>query len=136
MSDATDITAQPNTEPHSEPHATSWTPDGEVAAPSAGRPSEDAIIEACATVYDPEIPVNIYELGLIYAIETDDQNRVKIEMSLTAPGCPSAQELPVQVREAVMAVDGVADCEVEVVWDPPWDPSRMSEDARLALNMF
>ena len=118
-----------------QPHA-SWTPEGEVAPAPPGRPSEDAIIEACASVYDPEIPVNIYELGLIYAIETDDENRVKIEMSLTAPGCPSAQELPVQVREAVMAVDGVAACDVEVVWDPPWDPSRMSEDARLSLNMF
>lgn len=126
MSDTADTAIQP--------HA-SWTPEGEVA-PAPGRPSEDAIIEACATVYDPEIPVNIYELGLIYAIEIDDEAHVKIEMSLTAPGCPSAQELPVQVREAVMAVDGVAACDVEVVWDPPWDPSRMSEDARLALNMF
>ncbi len=80
--------------------------------------------------------MNIYELGLIYAIETDEANRVKIEMTLTAPGCPSAQELPEQVRQAVLAVDSVAECDVEVVWDPPWDPSRMSEDARLALNMF
>jgi FeS assembly SUF system protein len=111
----------------------SWTPDGET--PPA-RPSEDSIITAIATVYDPEIPVNIYELGLIYAIEIDDGGAVKIEMTLTAPGCPSAQELPVQVREAVMAVAGVADCEVEIVWDPPWDPSRMSEEARLELGMF
>ena len=115
---------------------TSWTPDGEVAAAADGKPSEDALIEACASVYDPEIPVNIYELGLIYAIETDDENRVKVEMSLTAPGCPSAQELPEAVRQAVLAVEGVSACDVEVVWDPPWDPSRMTEDARLALNMF
>jgi FeS assembly SUF system protein len=113
-----------------------WTPEGEVPRDDGGRPSEDAIIEACATVYDPEIPVNIYELGLIYAIETDDENRVKVEMTLTAPGCPSAQELPEQVRQAVLAVDRVAACDVDVVWDPPWDPSRMTDDARLALNMF
>lgn len=115
---------------------TVWTPDGPVAAEPAARPSEDAIIEACASVYDPEIPVNIYELGLIYAIETDDEGRVKVEMTLTAPGCPSAQELPEAVRQAVLAVDRVAACDVEVVWDPPWDPSRMTDDARLALNMF
>ena len=113
------------------PH-TVWTPDGEVA----GKPTEQAVIDACATVYDPEIPVNIFELGLIYAIEVGDDGRVKVEMTLTAPACPSAQELPEQVREAVMAVPGVTDCEVETVWDPPWDPSRMSEEARLQLNMF
>ncbi len=109
-----------------------WTPDGEVP----GRVSEDAVIAACATVYDPEIPVNIYELGLVYAIEISDGGHVEVEMTLTAPACPSAQELPEQVREAIMAVDGVSACEVEVVWDPPWDQSRMTEDARLALNMF
>ena len=116
--------------------ATTWTPDGEIAVAAEGKPNEDALIEACASVYDPEIPVNIYELGLIYAIETDDDNRVKVEMTLTAPGCPSAQELPEAVRQAVLAVDHVNACDVEVVWDPPWDPSRMTEDARLALNMF
>jgi FeS assembly SUF system protein len=109
-----------------------WTPEGETPP----HPSEDAIIAACATVYDPEIPVNIYELGLIYAIEIEEDGHVRIEMTLTAPGCPSAQELPDQVYEAVMAVPGVTACDVEVVWDPPWDPSRMSEDARLALNLF
>lgn len=109
-----------------------WTPDGEVAAP----PSEDAIISACASVYDPEIPVNIYELGLVYAIETADDGRVKVEMTLTAPNCPSAQELPEQVRDAVLLVPGVSACDVEVVWEPPWDPSRMSEEARLSLNMY
>jgi FeS assembly SUF system protein len=108
-----------------------WTPHGE----TPGTPSEDALIAACSTVYDPEIPVNIYELGLIYAIDIDG-GKVKVEMTLTAPGCPSAQELPDQVRDAIMAVAGVSTCDVEVVWDPPWDPSRMTEDARLALNMF
>ena len=94
------------------------------------------MVAATATVYDPEIPVNIYDLGLIYAIELSDEGAVKVEMTLTAPGCPSAQELPEQVREAVLAVPGVTTCEVETVWEPPWDPSRMTEDARLALNMF
>jgi len=110
----------------------SWTPDGEVA----GRPTEDELIAACASVFDPEIPVNIYELGLIYAIDIDEAGAVKVEMTLTAPACPSAQELPEQVRDAVLAVPGVTACDVDVVWDPPWDQSRMTEDARLALNMF
>lgn len=99
-------------------------------------PDEDSVISAIATVYDPEIPVNIYELGLIYAIDLHDDGRVDIEMTLTAPNCPSAQELPEQVREAVAALPGVSKTTVEIVWDPPWDMSRMSDDARLALNMF
>ena len=113
-------------------HVGTWTPQGE----TTGKPTEDALIAACATVYDPEIPVNIYELGLIYAIEIATDGAVKVEMTLTAPGCPSAQELPVQVREAVLTLQGVTACEVETVWNPPWDPSRMTDDARLQLNMF
>lgn len=117
------------------PHAaTTWTPDGE--APVTSLPTEEKIIEAIASVYDPEIPVNIYELGLIYAVELDDDGGVKVEMTLTAPGCPSAQELPVQVEQAILAVEGVTSCQVETVWDPPWTPDRMSEEARLQLNMF
>lgn len=108
-----------------------WTPDGETTP----QPTEDALIAAIGTVYDPEIPVNVYELGLIYAIEIDG-GRIRIEMTLTAPGCPSAQELPVQVRDAVLGVAGVTDAVVETVWEPAWDPSRMSEDARLMLNMY
>ncbi len=111
---------------------TSWTPDGETKPVL----SEDAIISAIATVYDPEIPVNIYELGLIYAIEIAESGNVKVEMTLTAPGCPSAQELPVMVREAIAKLEGAADITVDTVWDPPWDPSRMSDDAKLSLNMF
>ncbi len=114
----------------SETHVTSWTPEGEP------KPSEDAVLAAIATVYDPEIPVNIYELGLIYVVEIEDSGAVKVEMTLTAPGCPSAQELPVMVQDAIMAVPGVTSCNVDTVWDPPWDPSRMTEDARLSLNMF
>ena len=109
-----------------------WTPEGETVP----LPTQDAIISAIATVYDPEIPVNIYELGLIYAVEIEDDGRVKVEMTLTAPACPSAQELPEQVQAAVLSLPGVASCEVETVWDPPWDPSRMTEEARLQLNMF
>jgi FeS assembly SUF system protein len=113
---------------------TVWTPEGEV--PAAQGVSEQAVIDAVSTVYDPEIPVNIYELGLIYAIDIEDDGAIKVEMTLTAPGCPSAQELPEQVRQAILSVPGVTRCDVEVVWDPPWDPSRMSEEARLAVNMF
>ena len=112
--------------------ATNWTPDTAAGA----KPDEGSVIAAIATVYDPEIPVNIYELGLIYAVEIADDNAVKVEMTLTAPGCPSAQELPVMVRDAVMAIPGVTECQVDTVWDPPWDPSRMSDDARRSLNMF
>ncbi|MGH7050365.1 MAG: SUF system Fe-S cluster assembly protein [Acetobacteraceae bacterium] len=110
----------------------SWTPDG-AAAPKV---SELAVIDAISGIYDPEIPVNIYELGLIYALEIQEDGVVRVEMTLTAPGCPSAQELPEQVHDAVLAVDGVKDVLVDTVWDPPWDPSRMSDDARLQLNMY
>ena len=113
-----------------------WTPEGEVPPPAAQRPSEDTIVSMLKTVFDPEIPVDIFELGLIYAVEIADDGKVKVEMTLTTPSCPSAQELPAQVEEAVRMVPGVTDVEDEVVWDPPWDQTRMSEDARLALNMF
>ncbi|MFL1461260.1 SUF system Fe-S cluster assembly protein [Roseococcus sp. DSY-14] len=115
----------------SEP-VTTWTPDGEVSRALR----EEQVIEALKTVFDPEIPVDIFELGLVYAIELDDAGAVTVEMTLTTPSCPSAQELPAQAEEAIRQVPGVTDCRVEVVWDPPWDQSRMSEDARLALNMF
>ncbi len=111
-----------------------WTPEGSTEPPV--RVNEDGVIAVIKTVYDPEIPVDIYELGLIYAVEIADDGKVKVEMTLTTPSCPSAQELPSQVEEAVRAVPGVTDVFVEVVWDPPWDQSRMSEDARLALNMY
>ena len=96
----------------------------------------DDIIAGLKTVYDPEIPADIYELGLIYKIDIGDDRAVKIDMSLTSPNCPSAQELPIMVENAVASVAGVKDAKVEVVWDPPWDPSRMSDEARLVLNMW
>ena len=94
------------------------------------------IVKALSTVFDPEIPVNIYELGLIYDIIVDASSRVGIRMTLTAPACPAAQFLPQQVTHAVAAVAGVSDVNVDVVWDPPWDRDRMSEAAKLQLGMF
>ena|SRR5579859_4374103 len=96
----------------------------------------DDIIGALKTVYDPEIPADIYELGLIYKIDIDDDRGVKVEMSLTSPNCPAAQDLPIQVENAVASVAGVKEAKVAVVWEPPWDPSRMSDEARLVLNMW
>jgi FeS assembly SUF system protein len=97
---------------------------------------ESAVIAALETVYDPEIPVNLYELGLIYNIAIAQDGTVEIEMSLTAPGCPVAGEMPGQVAEAVAAVPGTGTVTVRLVWEPPWTPERMSSDARLALGMF
>ncbi|HVZ04599.1 SUF system Fe-S cluster assembly protein [Hyphomicrobium sp.] len=94
------------------------------------------IVAALKTVYDPEIPADIYELGLIYKVEIDDDRNVAIEMTLTAPGCPVAGEMPIWVENAVSAVAGVAQTKVDIVFDPPWDQSRMSDEARLALGMF
>ena len=94
------------------------------------------LIAAMKSVYDPEIPVDIYELGLIYKIDVDDDRNVAIEMTLTAPGCPVAGEMPIWVQNAAMSVAGVSDVKVDLVFDPPWDPSRMSEEAQVALNMF
>ncbi|HUD86774.1 MAG TPA: SUF system Fe-S cluster assembly protein [Xanthobacteraceae bacterium] len=96
----------------------------------------DDIVGALKTVYDPEIPADIYELGLIYKVDIGDDHMVHIDMTLTTPNCPSAAELPAQVESAVAAVPGVREAKVEIVWDPPWDPSRMSDEARTALNMW
>ncbi len=94
------------------------------------------LIAAIKTVYDPEIPVDIYELGLIYKIDVDDDRNVAIEMTLTAPGCPVAGDMPIWVQNAALSVAGVSDVKVDLVFDPPWEPSRMSEEAQVALNMF
>ncbi|MDF1686265.1 MAG: FeS assembly SUF system protein [Parvibaculaceae bacterium] len=116
-------------------------PTEEVAQVSAIPPQElarlsDDIVTAIKTVYDPEIPVDIYELGLIYKIDVSDERNIAIEMTLTAPGCPVAGEMPVWVENAVNTVEGVGMVDVHLVFDPPWDPSRMTDEARVALDMF
>ena len=96
----------------------------------------DDIVSALKTVYDPEIPADIYELGLIYKIDIEDDRMVKIQMTLTAPGCPVAGEMPGWVQNAVGAVEGVSDVEVEMTFDPPWSPDRMSEEAQVAVGWY
>ena len=96
----------------------------------------DDIVSALKTVYDPEIPADIYELGLIYKIDIEDDRTVKIDMTLTAPGCPVAGEMPGWVQNAVGAVEGVSDVEVNMVFDPPWTPDRMSEEAQVAVGWY
>ena len=125
-------TAAPPAEapPASSTGAPSALPEGELAQLT------DDIIAALKTVYDPEIPSDIYELGLIYKIDIADDRAVAIEMTLTTPNCPSAQELPTMVENAVASVPGVGEVKVNIVWDPPWDPSRMSDEARAVLNMW
>ncbi len=94
------------------------------------------LIAALKTVYDPEIPVDIYELGLIYRVDIEDDRSIRVDMTLTAPGCPVAGEMPGWVENAVSSVEGVGAVEVHMTFDPPWDPSRMSDEARVALDMF
>ena len=115
--------------------------DSKVSASSALPQEElarltDDIVAALKTVYDPEIPSDIYELGLIYRVDIKDDRAVDVDMTLTTPNCPSAAELPMMVENAVASVPGVGDVKVAVVWDPPWDPSRMSDEARVTLNMW
>lgn len=104
------------------------------------QPAADAlgerVIEALRTVYDPEIPVNIFELGLVYKVDIDDDQQVRIEMTLTSPACPVAGTLPDEVKDKVEAVEGVKGAAVEVVWDPPWHPGMMTEEAQLELGMI
>jgi FeS assembly SUF system protein len=96
----------------------------------------DQLVEKLKTVFDPEIPVDIYELGLIYKVDVSDEKDVAIDMTLTAPGCPVAGEMPGWVRDAVMEIKDIKSCHVDLVFEPPWDPSRMSDEAKLQLNMF
>lgn len=109
----------------------------------ADKPSElelaritDDLVTQFKTVFDPEIPVDIYELGLIYKVDIDDKRHVDVEMTLTAPGCPVAGEMPVWVQDAALKVDGVKTVKVNLVFDPPWSPARMSDEAKLELNML
>ncbi len=94
------------------------------------------VIAAIQTVYDPEIPINIWEVGLIYEVNVDDDGRARVLMTLTSPNCPVAESLPNEVKEAVAAVEGVTSSEVEITWDPPWDPEMMSEAAQLELGFY
>ena len=96
----------------------------------------DKVLEVLKTVFDPEIPVNIYEMGLIYEVKIDDDANVHILMTLTSPMCPVAESLPPEVEEKVAATEGVAKATVEITWDPPWDPEMMSEAAKLELGMY
>ena len=116
--------------PNAEAGKPAGLPEGEL-----GRLTDD-VISALKTVYDPEIPADIYEIGLIYRIDIADDRAVTVDMTLTTPNCPSAQELPVMVENAVASVAGVGEVKVNIVWDPPWDPSRMSDEARAVLNMW
>jgi FeS assembly SUF system protein len=120
--------------------ATSTEPSGEGAASALSQAEldrlTDRLIEAFKTVFDPEIPVDIYELGLIYKVDVSDDRDIAVDMTLTAPGCPVAGEMPGWVEDAVRAIPDVRNVKVDLVFDPPWDPSRMSDEAKLQLNMF
>jgi FeS assembly SUF system protein len=118
------------------PEATGETPNVGPPDPNQIATLQGPIIEALKTVFDPEIPVDIYELGLIYDILVDAERRVLISMTLTSPACPSAQQLPSEVRYKVKAVPGVTDAWVEIVWEPPWDKDRMSDAAKLQLGFL
>lgn len=107
-----------------------------IAPSSVAHPLYEPVVEACRTVYDPEIPVNIYELGLIYTIDINDQNEVKVLMTLTAPGCPVAGEMPGWLIEAIEPVAGVKQVDVELIWEPPWGMEMMSDEARLELGFM
>ena len=96
---------------------------------------KNQVIEEIKKIYDPEIPVNIYELGLIYKVEVDETNKVNIDMTLTSPNCPVAESLPKEVKDCVMQVEGIDKVDLDLVWDPPWDKSMMSEAAKLELNL-
>ena len=116
-------------------------PEAPAEAPAAAPAPEhdqlkDDLVAALKTVFDPEIPVDIYELGLIYRLHADEERNIEVDMTLTAPGCPVAGDMPGWVENAVASVPGVGQVKVKLVFDPPWDPSRMSDEARLALNMF
>jgi FeS assembly SUF system protein len=127
---AADAPGAPTADAAPSPSAASALPEAEIARLT------DDIIAALKTVYDPEIPADIYELGLIYKIDIADDRAVALEMTLTTPNCPSAQELPIMVENAVASVAGVGEVKVNIVWDPPWEQSRMSDEARAVLNMW
>ena len=108
-----------------------WTPDGETPP----KITETAVVDAISTVYDPEIPVNIFELGLIYTIDILDDGKVKVEMTLTAPGCGMGPAIAHDAQSKILTIDGVDEAEVQLVWDPPWNQSMISEAGRMKLGM-
>ncbi len=119
-----------------EPDATSETSPLSAISQAELDALTDELIVKLKTVFDPEIPVDIYELGLIYRVDVSDDRDVIVEMTLTAPGCPVAGEMPIWVKDAVLTIPTVKTCTVDLVFDPPWDPSKMSDEAKLQLNMF
>ena len=121
--------------PETAPMDAQSVPAAALSADELARLTDD-IIAALKTVYDPEIPADIYELGLIYKIDIEDDRSVKIDMTLTAPGCPVAGEMPGWVQNAVGTVEGIADVDVRMVFDPPWSPDRMSEEAQVAVGWY
>ncbi len=127
--------ATATTEPAAQPESTNTPAGSAIQAEELARLTDD-IVSALKTVYDPEIPADIYELGLIYKIDIEDDRSVKIDMTLTAPGCPVAGEMPGWVQNAVGAVEGVSDVEVNMTFDPPWTPDRMSEEAQVAVGWY
>jgi FeS assembly SUF system protein len=138
MSDP-DESKTPTAAPQAEPAAAASPaaqPSGSALPEAEIARLTDEIVAGLKTVYDPEIPADIYELGLIYKIDISDNRAVTIDMTLTTPNCPAAQELPIMVENAVSSVPGVGEAKVNIVWDPPWDPSRMSDEARTVLNMW
>jgi len=129
----------PSSPPPAPTASSSDTDDSEfgpVVAGSTDHPLWESIIHAIQQVYDPEIPVNIYELGLIYRVDIDDDKNVKVQMTLTSPACPAAQDLPLQVRGGISVVPEVKEVEVDITFDPPWGPDKMSETARVTLGMM
>jgi FeS assembly SUF system protein len=118
-----------------EPAASETSEAAALPADELTRMTDD-IVGALKTVYDPEIPADIYELGLIYRIDVAADRTVTVDMTLTTPNCPAAQELPIMVENAVASVTGVGEVKVNIVWDPPWDQTRMSDEARATLNMW
>jgi FeS assembly SUF system protein len=147
MRDDSGDSAPTQTPPHMAQDAPALDAAGLVSAAAAPSPAgalssdevarlTDEIVAALKSVYDPEIPADVYELGLIYKIDIADDRAVAIDMTLTTPNCPSAQELPNMVENAAASVPGVGPVTVNVVWDPPWEPSRMSDEARVVLNMW
>jgi len=136
--DVKDPNAVENTAADTPPAAESPAVETDASALPPGEIDRltDEIVAALKTVYDPEIPADIYELGLIYKVDIEDDRSVNVDMTLTTPNCPAAQDLPRMVEDAVASVPGVREAKVNIVWDPPWDPSRMSDEARLVLNMW